>query len=71
MGPSDTRPEGDALIPDARKTQLSASETVKAAISRAVFTHNFCEQKNFKKIQKNLSKNFSIFPANRRQNHIN
>ena len=51
MGPSDTRPEGDALIPDARKTQLSAPETVKAAISRAVFTHNFNEQKNFKKIQ--------------------
>ena len=69
MGPSDTRPEGDALIPDARKTLLSAPETVKAAISRAVFTHNFYEQK-FKKIQKNLSKNFSIFPANRRKNQI-
>ena len=60
MGPSDTRPEGDALIPDARKTQLSASETVKAAISRAVFTHNFYEQK-FKKIQPKSQQNFFRF----------
>ena len=58
MGPSDTRPTGDALIPDARKTQLSASETVKAASSRAVFTHNLYEQKLKTNIQKITAKPF-------------
>ena len=61
MGPSDAWPEGDALIPDARKTLLSASETVKAAISRAVFTHNFNKQKNFKKIQPKSQQKFFDF----------
>ena len=60
MYPSDTRPEGDTLIPDSRKTHLSAPETVKAAISRAVFTHNFYEQK-LKKIQPKSQQKFFDF----------
>ena len=57
MGPSDARPRGDALIPDARKTQLSATETVQAASFRAVFTRICLPIKNSEKLTKISEKN--------------